>query len=298
MPEVPPSTTATRPSTVQLLEGHERRSRWECRRLRSPPPGPGPVGPGGGARLISGAGPLGVARPDRTVDPPVLRGRLPDVGGPLHGEPPGLVDELGHRVDEGGEHGLSDGRRNRAVELHVVHAGMPGDRPSLANMLATSSAIARHLVAGGVLRGQAGRPHLQHPSGLEHLVAREAVQGGQEAERRLAQARRTVGDERARALARADHAHGLEGAQAGAARAGSRPSGSRAPARAGAGPPASGGRTRSAAGRAPPPGHRPRCHGGWHRSDLWRVEASLSAPAVSTLPVLSLSRLDWSYQRS
>ena len=85
-------------------------------------------------------------------------------------------------------------------------------------MPVTSSAIGARRSAQTALRGQAGGADFEHPAGLEHLVAREAVQGGQEAERARAEPRRAAGDEGARALPRLGDAHGRQRVQPGAHR--------------------------------------------------------------------------------
>ena len=64
----------------------------------------------------------------------------------------------------------------------------------------------------------AGRADLEHPPRLVHLVEGEAVEGGQELERRLAELRRPLHDEGAGAAARGDDAHRLQRAQPGAQR--------------------------------------------------------------------------------
>ena len=63
-----------------------------------------------------------------------------------------------------------------------------------------------------------GRPDLEHPPGLVHLVEREPVEGGQELQRRLAELRRPLDDERAGAAAGGDDAHRLQRPQARAER--------------------------------------------------------------------------------
>ena len=60
----------------------------------------------------------------------------------------------------------------------------------------------------------AGDADLEDAARLEHLVAREAVQRGEEAERLAAEHRRSATDERAGAVARLDDAHGRQRAQA------------------------------------------------------------------------------------
>ncbi len=69
----------------------------------------------------------------------------------------------------------------------------------------------REAVGETALRRQAGCPHLEDLARFEDLVAREAVQCGEKAERTGAEPRRTAGDERPGALARFGHAHGGEG---------------------------------------------------------------------------------------
>ena len=76
----------------------------------------------------------------------------------------------------------------------------------------------RELLAGRPLGGEPGRADLEHAPRLVHLVEREAVKGGEELERRLAELRRTLDDEGARAAARGDDAHRLQRPQAGAQR--------------------------------------------------------------------------------
>lgn len=81
---------------------------------------------------------------------------------------------------------------------------------------------ARHLVGDqsdllgrGPLSRQARRPDLEDAPRLEHLVAREAVERRQKAERPVPQLRRPVGDVGARALPGLDDAHRLEGPEPG-----------------------------------------------------------------------------------
>ena len=74
------------------------------------------------------------------------------------------------------------------------------------------------VVAGGALGGEARRRHLQHAPRVEHVVAREPVQRGHQAEGTGGELRRARGDEAARAVAGLDDAHRGQGAQAGADR--------------------------------------------------------------------------------
>jgi hypothetical protein len=78
---------------------------------------------------------------------------------------PEVVAEEGLRVVEGREH---------PGEL-VRHAG--------------------HLLAGGALGGERGRADLEHAARLVHLVEGEAVEGGEELERRPPEMRRPLHDE-------------------------------------------------------------------------------------------------------
>ena len=73
---------------------------------------------------------------------------------------------------------------------------------SVANMPVISSAMRGELLAGGALGGEPGGADLEHAPRLVHLVEREAVQGGEELQRPLAELRRPLDDERAGAAAR------------------------------------------------------------------------------------------------
>src|SRR6187401_3317101 len=72
------------------------------------------------------------------------------------------------------------------------------------------------LIVGGAFRGEARDANLERAPRLEHLVARESVEGRQEAERLAAEGWRAIGDERAGAMARLQDADGRQGTQAGA----------------------------------------------------------------------------------
>ena len=110
--------------------------------------------------------------------------------------------------------GFSGPGRHRAVEAEVVaqedlrlveRREHPGD-------------LVRHpgqVLARGPLGGEAGGPDLEHPARLVHLVEREAVESGQELERRPPELRRPLHDERAGPATRRDDAHRLQGAEPG-----------------------------------------------------------------------------------
>src|SRR5213079_3398860 len=70
------------------------------------------------------------------------------------------------------------------------------------------------LFAGGACRTQGGDADLDHPTGLEHLIAGEAVQGREEMERLGFERRWAVGDERAGPVTRLDDAHRRQCSQA------------------------------------------------------------------------------------
>jgi hypothetical protein len=113
--------------------------------------------------------------------------------------------------------GLPDPGRHRPVELDVVAEVRLGvvERGEHARHLLGHD---RQLLGRRAHRRQAAAADLQHQPRLEHLVAGEAVQRGQEAQRAVLESRRPVGHERAGALARDHHAHGAELLQAGAQR--------------------------------------------------------------------------------
>ena len=74
----------------------------------------------------------------------------------------------------------------------------------------------REAVGQAELRRQSGGADFENLARLEDLIAREAVQRGEETERTGAEARRAAGDERAGALPRLGDAHRGERVQAGA----------------------------------------------------------------------------------
>ena len=102
-----------------------------------------------------------------------------------------------------------------AVEADVVDE----ERLRILQRREHSGHLFRHggqVVAGGALGGEPGRRDLEHAPGVEHVVAREAVQRGHQAEGPGRELRRSGGDEAARAVARFDDAHRGQRAQAGA----------------------------------------------------------------------------------
>ena len=160
-------------------------------------------------------GALRVARADGEVDRPVLVGRFLQVVRAADRLLALLAELLGHHVDQRREDGIPAGRRDGAVELDVVaeerlrilqrgeHAG---------RFLADRDEV----VGGGVLGGHPRDRHLQHEAGLEHLVAREAVQRRLEPQRVGAEHRGPAGDERAGTRADLDDPHHGERSQTGA----------------------------------------------------------------------------------
>ena len=76
----------------------------------------------------------------------------------------------------------------------------------------------RELLGRGALGREAGRADFEDAPRLVHLLAREAVQRGQKAERLGAERRRAVGNVGARAVPRLHDAHRRQRAQAGAHR--------------------------------------------------------------------------------
>ncbi len=94
-------------------------------------------------------------------------------------------------------------------DLRVVEAGEhPGDLIG----------HRRDVIAAGTFGRQAGGADLEDAAHLVHLVAREAVERRQEAQRLAAQARWAIGDEGARTAARSNHAQRGQRAQPGAHR--------------------------------------------------------------------------------
>ena len=161
-------------------------------------------------------GALRAAGPDRLVDPPVGLGRLAQAEA-LHVEPPGLPDDLREGADDRRHDRVAGAGGHRAVEAQVVAEeglGLLERREHPGDLVGHRG----ELLPGGALGGERGRADLEHPPRLVHLVEREAVEGGQELERRLAEPRRSLDDERTGAAAGGDDAHRLERPQARAER--------------------------------------------------------------------------------
>ena len=161
-------------------------------------------------RLASGDA---VALANGHVDPPVHLGRFAEVARPPDRPTPALVEHLRQHLDQ---------RRQDRV------AACGGDRLVKADVVAQEvlrvvegREHARHLLGdrGDLFtrrsrRTQGRDADLDHPPRLEHLVAREAVQRREEAERLGFECWRTIGDERPGAVTGLDDAHRRQRAQA------------------------------------------------------------------------------------
>ena len=194
---------------------------WTCRRRHR---GRGPTGSRGLLRLVRAgllevvvhraARRLRVARADGLVDAAVRLGRVVQVavGGALGGLAPPFVVEGRHHLDQRGDDRVPGGGCDGAVKIDVV----PQEPLRVFHRREQARHLlghCRHLLRGRAVSREPGCADLEDAPRFVHVLAREAVQGGEETQRLAAQHRGPIRDVGPRSVPRSYDAHGSQRAE-------------------------------------------------------------------------------------